>query len=111
MVRYLIEGTASPQTFATLINDPHDRAEIHRPMFEHLGGTLESYFFGVGTDKYYMIISFDQPMDPLTLEAFWIASWAPGTLLSQQITQIITSSELVEALKKVSEIGFRPLGS
>ncbi|MCL4861295.1 MAG: GYD domain-containing protein [Caldilineaceae bacterium] len=108
MARYLIEATATPQTYAAMVKNPQDRAEAIRAMYARFGWRLESYFFGVGTGKHYSVFECDEPLDATTIEALWIAAWAPGSVTSMTITQVLTSAEMVEALKKAGDMGYRP---
>ncbi len=108
MARYLLEATGTPQYYAALVNNPQDRAEATRPVFAKLGARLEAAFFAVGTGKHYTFFESDQPLDATALAALWIAQWAPGPVTSVTITQVLTAAELVDALKKVGDIGYRP---
>lgn len=108
MARYLLEAMATPQFYAALVKNPQDRAEAVRPVLAKLGARLEAAFIGVGNGKHYTVFECDQPLDATTLEALWIAQWAPGPVTSVTITQVLTWAELVDALKKVGDIGYRP---
>lgn len=108
MPRYLIEASASPQTIAALVKNPTDRAEAARLNFEKLGGRLEAYFFGVGNGKHYVVVEFDRELDAITIEALWLSVWASGALTSQSITQLLTAAEMVDALRRAGDMGYRP---
>lgn len=110
MARYLIEAVATPQTLAAMVRKPEDRAEQAKSIFARLGGRLESYDFGVGNGRHYAIVAFEAPLDAITLEALWIALWAPGVVMTQTITQLLTSAEMVDAFKRVGDVGYRPPG-
>jgi uncharacterized protein with GYD domain len=108
MAHYLLEASGSAQMYATLVKNPHDRAEALRPLFEKLGCKLTDYYFAVNQAKHYVILESSEPLDPLIVEAMVISNIANGVANSISITQLLTSAEMVEALKKTSELGYRP---
>ncbi len=104
MARYLFEIGIAPQVFATMINNPHDRAEATRPMFEALGGTLEEYYFAVGESTTYVMA---QIPDEVSLEALTMAVLAGGAITSIKSTTILTAAEAVVAMKKAGDIVYK----
>lgn len=106
MARYLMEGTASQQTLAALVKNPHDRGEALRPLFAKMGGKLEAFYFAVGQPKHYAIFELPDPVDPATLAALGLAPMAQGAS-TVSINQILTSAEMVQGFKKATELGYR----
>lgn len=107
MARFLLEGTASAQTMAALLKNPHDRGEALRPLFAKMGGKLEVFYYVVGRPKYYAICELPDPVDPATLVALGVAPMAQGATADFSISQILTSAEMVQGFKKATELGYR----
>ena len=55
MARYLIQVGVKPEAMAAMIQNPHDRLEATRPVFERMGATVEQHYFGVGEDMVYVV--------------------------------------------------------
>ena len=48
MAHYLFQAAYTPQAWATLIKNPHDRIEIVRPVLRKLGGDIEVSYLAFG---------------------------------------------------------------
>jgi uncharacterized protein with GYD domain len=107
MAHYLLEASASPQTWAALLAKPHDRMETVRPVFERLGGKVEAYYFLVGQNKMIVIAEFPEPIDAVKVEALFLASMSTGAVISYSVTQILTSAEIIEAYQFTPQLGLR----
>jgi uncharacterized protein with GYD domain len=108
MARYLVEVGVTPQAFQAFVKNPQDRAQAIRPIVESLGGTLEEYYFGVGQSTVYLLA---QLPDEVSVEALTMAVMASGAITSIKSTAILTAAEAVEAMKKASDVGYRPPSS
>jgi uncharacterized protein with GYD domain len=90
---------------AAAVQNPQNRAEAVRPIFEAVGGRLHEYYVAVGENTAYIIA--DIP-DHASVAALGAAVHAGGAVDSIKSTPILTAAEAVETLKKASEIGYRP---
>ncbi len=111
MARYILEASGTPQAYALLVKNPHDRAEANRAMFEKLGGKIEAYYVAADKAKHYVIVEFSNPLDFETLEALVVTSHAAGGQTDLTIPPVLTSAEMVGALKKGGELGYTPPSS
>ena len=105
MARYLMQITLVPQAFAALVQNPDNRAEAVRPIFEAVGGKLEEYYFAVGENTVYVL---SEIPDQLSLEALTMAVLAGGVVTSTKATAILTAKEAVDAMKKAKDVAYRP---
>jgi uncharacterized protein with GYD domain len=93
---------------AAVVQNPQNRAEAVRPIFEAAGGRLHEYYVAVGENTAYLIA--DIP-DHVSVAALTTAVHAGGAVTSIRSTAILTAAEAVEAMKKAAEIGYRPPSS
>ncbi len=105
MTRYLFEVGLTPQSFAALIKNPHDRAEAIRPMYDTLGGKLEAYYFAVGSPTVYVI---GQLPDGAGLEALTMTVLAGGAVASIKTVPLLTAAEAVAAMQAAANLRYRP---
>ena len=106
MAKYLWElGLAPGQTFQTLIQNPQNRAEAVRPMFQAMGGGLDEYYFVVGGDKVFALG--DMP-DDVSLEAITMAVVAGGAVTSMKAHRLMTAADAVEAMQKAKDVTYKP---
>jgi uncharacterized protein with GYD domain len=105
MARYLLEVGIVPNMFSALIQNPQDRAQANRPVFEAVGGKLHEYYFAVGTNTVYVVAEIP---DEVSVEALTMAVLAGGTVTAIKSTAILTAAEAMEAMKKASALGYRP---
>ena len=105
MTRYLIEETVTSQAAAAVTKDPHDRAEVIRPIFEAVGGKLEQYYVAYNENTAYLLAELP---DQKSLAAILWAFQAGGGPMSINATPVMTSAEVVDVFKKVGSLGYRP---
>ncbi len=108
MTRYLIQVAMAPSSMAAMVQNPHDRAEAVRPIFEAVGGRLEEYYMSVGGNTGYIIAEIP---DEKSLGALNWAVFAGGAGTSMTSTAIVTSEEAVDVLKKAASVVYRPPSS
>lgn len=101
MPRYLLEGTATPEVFASLIAKPEDRAGNARGLMEKAGCKLIDYYIGVNNYKTYVVI--DCP-DDAALAAVQFIMFASGGIAEGTATQIVTSAELVGVMEDAAKL-------
>lgn len=107
MPRYMVEETGTHQAVAALLQNPEDRAEAIRPIFEAVGGSLEQFYFSFAENIAFLIV--DVP-DQASLGAIMWAIFAGGGLASIRVTPIMTASEAVDVFKRAASVAYRPPG-
>ena len=107
MTRYLIQIAIAPQAMAAVIQNPHNRAEAVRPIFEAVGGRLEEYYIAVGGNTAYIVAELP---DEKSLGVINMAVFAGGAVTSMKSTAIVTAEEAVDVMKKAGAIAYRPPG-
>ena len=107
MTRYLIEEQALAQPWAAVMENPENRTEPIRKVFEAVGGRLEAFYVAVGGSTAYLIA---EVPDSVSMAAISTAIMAGGALSSIKSTAILTAEEMVEAFKKAKSVAYRPPG-
>ena len=105
MARYLYQVCLKPEAYATMIQNPQDRGEAVRPVFEAAGGSLEEYYFAVGENTVYVLA---EVPDHASLEAINMATLAGGAIASIKVTGILTAREAVDVMKKAGDVAYKP---
>ena len=105
MARYLFEVSIRPEAYARMIENPSDRGQALRPVFEAVGGSLQEYYFGVGEHKVYVLA---EVPDHVSVEAITMGVLAGGAVTSSKLTTLLTAEEAVEAMKQAKDVGYRP---
>ena len=105
MTRYLIEETYTSQAAAALIQNPHDRTEAIRPIFEAVGGRLEHYYIAYSENTVYLLAEIP---DQESLAAILVAFQAGGGPSSIKATPLMTATEAVGVFKEAGSLGYRP---
>ena len=108
MAKYLILGSYNSTAWATQVKEPGNRIDAVRPMFERMGGSLESAYFAFGD---YDIVGIVDMPNNITAAAMSIAVSAGGALRTFKTVPLIDEEEGVEALKKAAQMGYAPPGS
>jgi len=106
MTRYLIQETVTSQAVAALMENPHDRTEAVRPIFESVGGKLEHYHVAYTENTVYIIAEIP---DQESLAAILWAFQAGGGPMSIKATPLMTATEAVDMLKKAGRLGYEPV--
>jgi uncharacterized protein with GYD domain len=105
--KYLIQATTTPQAAAAVLQNPEDRTEAIRPIFESVGGSLEQYYMSLSENTIFLIANVP---DQVTLRALTAAFFAGGPWVSYQTTPIIAASEAADLFKKAASVAYRPPG-
>ncbi len=84
-----------------------DRRDAARAYIEEVGGTLHGFWYGFGKYDGYAI--FEAP-DNVSLAGVVLAITAGGALASVETTVLMTVEEMLEALAKGKDIGYRRPG-
>jgi len=103
----MIQETTTPQAAAGVLQNPEDRTEVIRPIFEAVGGNLEQFYVSEAENTVFLIA--DVP-DQASLAAIMWAVSAGGGISSFRATPIVTASEAVDLFKKAASVAYRPPG-
>jgi uncharacterized protein with GYD domain len=105
MAHYLFQVSYTPQAWATLIKNPHDRIEVVRPVLRKLGGDIEVSYLAFGD---YDLVGIMNLPSNVEAAAFSLAASAGGAIKSIKTTPLMTIAEGVEAMKKAAAAGYVP---
>ena len=97
---------ASRDAFKGLIQNPEDRRQATEPLFSATGMTLEHYWFGVGSNTLYIVMSGSD--DDVTLEAITMLVHGSGISQSVNVIKLMTSEEAIASMQKARELAYRP---
>jgi uncharacterized protein with GYD domain len=104
MTNYLLQVAYTPEAWANLIAQPHDRIEAVRPSVEKLGGKITHGWFAFGD---YDLIAIVEMPGNVEAAAFSLAAAAGGAVRAIKTTPLLTAAEGVEALKKAGKSGYK----
>jgi len=107
MARYLIQGAYSSDSWAALIDRPHDRVAPIRNVVEQAGGHLECFYFSFGD---YDVVSIVDLPDNITAAAVVIKAAAARALKDVRTTPLLTMDESIEALRKAQDVEYQSPG-
>ena len=107
MPYYMIQGAYTSESWATQIANPQNRIEMVRPVFEKLGGRIESAYFAFG--EYDIVVIAEFP-DDISAAAVSVTINAGGAFKTAKTTPLMTIEEGVEVLRKAGGTGYRPPG-
>ncbi len=105
MAHYLMQFAYTPEAWAAVVKEPHDRIEKVRKAFKNLGGDITQAYFSFG--QYDLVCVAEFPGN-VNAAAMAIAVAAGGACKSVNTTPLLTREEAVEALKKASRSGYKP---
>ena len=95
MAHFLLQVSYTPQAWASLIKNPHDRTQVLKPVLEKLGGSISSVHFAFG--EYDIIGILDLPGNA-DAAAFAIAAAAGGAIKAIKTTPLMTVEEGISAM-------------
>lgn len=108
MAKYLLIANYTPQGAKGLLKDGgKKRRKVVEMMAKDLGGSVESFYFGFGTDDAYVV--FDVPDNASAAAASLVVS-ASGALSARTIV-LISPEEMDDAAKKSKKIGYKAPGT
>ena len=108
MALYLTRFSYTPETWARLAKDPEDRRDAARTYIESVGGKLHGFWYAFGAHDGYNL--WEAP-DNVSMAAVAIAIGSGGALSSIETTVLLTVEETLEALGRVSSVGYRQPGA
>ena len=104
MAHYLLQVAYTPQAWADLIANPHDRINAVRPVVEKLGGKIQHGWFAFGD---YDLVSIVEMPGNVEAAAFSLAAAAGGAIRAIKTTPLMTAAEGIEAMKKAAKSGYK----
>lgn len=105
MTHYMLQAAYTPQAWAALLKNPHDRVQALKPVLDKLGGKVESSYFAFGD---YDIVAIVQMPANTDMAAFSIAAAAGGAVKSLKTTPLLTTAEGLDAMQKAAASGYTP---
>ena len=108
MPLYLSKFSYTPETWARMIANPEDRRLAAAAYIESVGGTLHGFWYAFGTHDGYNL--WEAP-DNVSMAAVALAIAGGGALSTFETTVLLTVDETLEALRKVSQVGYRAPGT
>lgn len=108
MPLYLSKFSYTPETWASLINSPADRRVAAQEYIESVGGKLHGFWYAFGTHDGFNL--WEAP-DNVSMAAVALAIGAGGALSSFETTVLLSVDDTLAALRKASEIDYRPPGA
>ena len=103
MSLYLTRFSYTPESWAGLMAEPHDRREDLRPFFEAAGARLIEMYFTFGASDGFILSEGDNA----SAAAVSIAAAAAGGVSSVDTTVLLTVDEMIDALHKAAELPYR----
>jgi len=108
MTLYLSKFSYTPETWARLIGNPEDRAKAAQSYIESVGGRLHGFWYAFGTHDGYTI--WEAP-DNVSMAAVALAINGGGALSSLETTVLLTVDETMEALRRATQVQYKPPGA
>ncbi len=105
MAKYLFQAAYTSDGWAAQVKNPQNRIDAIRPSIERLGGRIEQAFYAFGEYDIFAIIDFP---DNVNAAAWSIAAAAGGSIKTGKTTPLMTIEEGIEAVRKASDIAYKP---
>ena len=105
MPHYLIQTAYTPDSWATMVMNPQNRAEAVRPAIEGLGGKMTGAWLSFGE---YDLVAVCEFPDNVSAAAFSISVAGAGTVKAYKTTPLMTMDEAVSAMQKAASSTYTP---
>jgi uncharacterized protein with GYD domain len=105
MALYLYQAGYTAESLSKQMKNPADRLEAVGQQIRSTGAKFIAGGFSFG--EYDISAVMDAP-DDTTMAAVAIAIAAGGAIKSSKTTRLLSGAEYVAALKKASEVGYKP---
>jgi uncharacterized protein with GYD domain len=105
MPHYLVQTAYTPDSWATMVMNPQNRAEAVRPAVEGLGGKIVGAWLSFGE---YDLVAVCEFPDNVTAAAFSISVAGAGSVKAFKTTPLMTMDEAVAALSKAGSSSYSP---
>jgi uncharacterized protein with GYD domain len=104
---YLTRFTQTPETWASLIENPEDRRGPVGATVEAAGGKLLGLWYAFGEYDGYVLI---EAPDNVQVASLLTGVAASGAFSRFETTPLLTVEELLAALEKAKGVSYRPPG-
>ena len=108
MPLYLTKFSYTPETWARLISKPEDRRVAAKTYIESVGGKLHGFWYAFGTHDGYNL--WEAP-DNVSMAAVALAIGGGGALSAIETTVLLSVEDTMDALRKASQVRYRPPGA
>jgi len=108
MPHYLHQVAYSNESWGSLISHPQNRMEVVAKAIEKLGGRVVAGYFAFG--QYDVMVITEMP-DNVSAAGLSIAFAGGGACKAVNTIPLLTTEEAIQALKRASESGYRPVGA
>ena len=104
MSLYLARFGYTPEAWAALIDEPQNREDAVRPVFEKAGCVLHGLWYAFGEEDGFVL--YDAP-SPSAAAAIAVAVASSNAFRSFQTTPLMSVDEMIEALRMAGSLGYR----
>jgi uncharacterized protein with GYD domain len=105
---YLFRFAYTPESWAALIEHPEDRREMLATRIFGFGGQLHGFWYSFGERDGYALVELP---DNISAAAVVAAISATGALRHLDAIALISADEMVEALERAKEFGYKQPGT
>ena len=98
---FLFVGHIGPEAWTVLIKNPQDRKAASAQSIEKLGGELIAYYFGMGNNKNYVIVSLP---DTEVVKAIQVLRMSSGLLTDYEVIELIDSADMLGVFARMDEV-------
>jgi len=105
MAHYLVQVAYTPEAWANLVANPHNRLEALKPVLKKLGAKFEAGWFAFGE---YDVVAILNAPDNISAGAFAVAAAAGGAVKALKTTPLMSMEDGMEVLKKAAACGYKP---
>ena len=108
MPLFLTQVAYNENAWQAMVNNPQNRLDALRPVYDKLGGRIVNAYFAFGEYDFVVISEFKESTSAAALA---IAASAGGAVKSIKTTPLMDAAEGAEALRKAATCGYRaPVG-
>ena len=108
MATYLFRFGYTPESWAALIEHPEDRREMLATRIFSFGGQLQGFWYSFGRHDGYALAELP---DNTSAAAVLAAVTATGALTHLEAIPLIAADEMLEALGRAQEFGYKEPGT
>jgi len=105
MPYFMIQVSYTPEAWAAMLKNPHDRGEAVRGVIEALGGRMEQFWYAFGE---YDVVAIAQMPNNVGAAAFALAAVAGGACKAYKTTPLLTPEEAIDSMKKAAASKYKP---
>ena len=102
MPPYLVQVSYTAEAWAAQLANPQDRRAIVRPLFERLGGRIETVYYALGS---YDVVLIAELPDNRSAAALGLTLTASGAVKALQTTPLLPIEDGVAAMRQAAATG------